>query len=204
MIKIGITGGIGSGKSTVCRILEILGVPVYYADDRAKEIMNSDKVLKNKIKDIFGEEAYHRNGRLNRNYIASRIFAQPEMREALNQLVHPAVIKDGFNWNLSQSAPITAKEAALLIPSGSYRELDGIILVTCPKNIRIKRVMKRNKLTAEQVEARINSQMSEDEMKPFADWIVINDGDHSLIQQVVAIYREISSVDWKTKKGNRR
>ncbi|MBL0081094.1 MAG: dephospho-CoA kinase [Saprospiraceae bacterium] len=191
MIKLGITGGIGSGKSTVCRIFEMLGVPVYYADDRAKQIMTANKEVKKAIIDIFGKQAYFLNGRINRKYIAEIIFQQPEKRKLLNAIVHPAVLEDGRIWNASQKAAVTLKEAALLIQSGSYKEMDYVILVTCPPDVRIPRVMRRNKMSKQEVLNRIQSQMSDDEMRQFADFVIQNDGQVSLIHQVLNIYKAI-------------
>ncbi|MBK8850662.1 MAG: dephospho-CoA kinase [Saprospiraceae bacterium] len=191
MIKLGITGGIGSGKSTVCSIFEMLGVPVYYADDRAKQIMTANKEVKKAIIDIFGKQAYFLNGRINRKYIAEIIFQQPEKRKLLNAIVHPAVLEDGRKWNASQKAAVTLKEAALLIQSGSYKEMDYVILVTCPPDVRIPRVMRRNKMSKQEVLNRIQSQMSDDEMRQFADFVIQNDGQVSLIHQVLNIYKAI-------------
>ncbi|MFN8318219.1 MAG: dephospho-CoA kinase [Saprospiraceae bacterium] len=193
MIKLGITGGIGSGKSTICKIFETLGVPVYYADDRAKSIMTSNAVVKKAILSLFGVDAYFRNGRLNRAFISQAVFQNPVLREKMNQIVHPAVIEDGRRWQEAQTADITLKEAALLIQSGSYKELDYIILVTCPEEIRIQRVMKRNRMNRQAVVARIKSQLSEAEMKEYADWIVVNDGSQSVIAQVLKIYRQLKA-----------
>ena len=191
MIKVGITGGIGSGKSTVCSIFEMLGVPVYYADDRAKKIMTANKQVKKAIIDVFSKQAYFSNGRINRKFISEIIFQQPEKRNLLNAIVHPAVLEDGRQWNLAQNSAITLKEAALLIQSGSYKEMDYVILVECPLDVRIPRVMKRNKLSKQEVLNRIQSQMSDEEMRKFADFRIHNDGQVSLIHQVMKIYREI-------------
>lgn len=202
MIRVGITGGIGSGKTTVCKIFETLGIPVYYADDRAKTIMTANKEVKQKIIQLFGPNAYFRNGRLNKSLLSQTIFNQHEMRDALNKIVHPTVIEDGRTWQANQTAPITMKEAALLIQSGSYKELDFLILVTCPEEIRIRRVMKRSRMTKEAVVSRIKSQLSEEEMKTYADWIIVNDGSQSLIQQAMKLYKKLLEVDSKNKKRN--
>lgn len=193
MIKIGVTGGIGSGKSTVCKIFESLNFPVYYADDRARQVMTSNKNVKHQIISLFGKEAYHNNGRLNKDHLSAAIFANPGLRKQLNNIVHPAVIEDGIKWMENQTAAIVVKEAALLIESGSYKAMDYIILVTCPEEIRINRVMKRNKLSREQVENRIKSQLSEAQMMPYADFIVVNDGSQSLISQTLQILKKIKA-----------
>lgn len=202
MIKVGITGGIGSGKSTVCKIFETMGIPVYYADDRAKTIMTANKEVKQKIIKLFGPNAYFRNGRLNRSLLSQAIFNKPEMREALNNIVHPAVLADGRTWQANQTSAITVKEAALLIQSGSYKELDYLILVTCPEEIRIRRVMKRSRMTKEDVVSRIKSQLSEEEMRTYADWIIVNDGSQSLIQQALELYKKLLKVATENKKRN--
>lgn len=193
MIKLGVTGGIGSGKSTVCKIFETLGIPVYYADDRAKAIMTGNAAVKKAILSLFGGQAYFRNGRLNRAFIAQAVFQNPVLREKMNQIVHPAVIEDGRRWQEAQTSEITLKEAALLIQSGSYKDLDHIILVTCPEELRIKRVMQRNRMSRQAVKARINSQLTEAQMKEYADWIVVNDGSQSVIAQVLKIYHQIKA-----------
>ena len=132
MYKVGITGGIASGKTTICKIFELLGVPVYYADDRAKQLMTASKVIKHQIITLFGTEAYFKNGRLNRKYIGSIAFNDPPILKKLNAIVHPAVIQDGHDWfEKLKDVPYALKEAALLIESGSYKTLDKTIVVTC-------------------------------------------------------------------------
>jgi dephospho-CoA kinase len=185
MKKIGITGGIGSGKTTVCKIFESLGIPVYYADDRAKALMIENKELVDGIKNLLGDEAYFDDGSLNRQHIASIVFQDKSKLEQLNGLVHPAVAKDGILWQQSQSlVPYTLKEAALLIESGSFQVLDYLITVWAPKETRIQRVIKRDGTTREEVEARIDKQMSEFEKLKLAQFVIINDGEKSLVQQV--------------------
>ncbi len=145
-MKIGITGGIGSGKTTVCKIFETLGIPVYYADDRAKELMVTNPDLVAGIKKLFGEEAYHSDGSLNRAHIAALAFGDAAMLAQLNALVHPAVHQDGYEWAESQTdAPYTLREAALVFESGGHKKLDKVITVFAPKEMRIERVMARDK-----------------------------------------------------------
>ena len=147
MKRIGITGGIGSGKTTVCKIFESLGIPVYYADDRAKVLMTENKKLVDEIKKLIGDKSYFEDGSLNRQYIASVVFKNKNKLEQLNSLVHPAVAKDGILWQQSQSVvPYTLKEAALLIESGSFQALDYLITVWAPKETRIQRVIKRDNI----------------------------------------------------------
>ena len=194
-LKIGITGGIGSGKTTICKLFEQLGVKVYYADDEAKRLMQSDHALISAIKAAFGEAAYTKEGQLDRAYLAAQIFTDPTKRSALNAIVHPAVLRHGQVWHeeacASGQTPYTLKEAALLIESGSYRELDYLILVTAPKRLRIKRVMARDRTTKGEVERRIASQLDDRARKPYAQFVIKNDGKHALIPQVWALHQAI-------------
>ncbi|MDX5319857.1 MAG: dephospho-CoA kinase, partial [Bacteroidota bacterium] len=180
MLKIGITGGIGSGKSTVCEIFKQLNIPVYSADDRAKRLMVENQELVHAIKNLFGEEAYDANGALNRSYIAERAFSDASLLEKLNQLVHPAVAKDFLNWAQEQSAPYVIKEAALMFESGSFRDLDYVVTVSAPKALRIRRTMQRDGSSKAQVEARMNKQWTEAMRKASADFIIRNDEEHAL------------------------
>ena len=143
VLHLGLTGGIGSGKTTVAKIFELLGVPVYYADDAAKRIMNEDDELKTAIQKQFGREAYD-NGELNRAYLSARVFNDPFQLEILNSLVHPATIRDAAKWMSQQKTSYTIKEAALIFESGSAEYLDYVIGVYSPADLRIKRTMERN------------------------------------------------------------
>ena len=191
MIKVGITGGIGSGKTTVCKLFEKMDVPVYYADLEAKKLMNSDKELKQKIKELLGTDAYHRNGRLNRKHVASIVFNDKKKLESLNAIVHPAVAQDSKKWFSNQKVNYAIKEAALLVENASYKQLDYLIVVTAPVEMRIKRVVKRDKTDYNQVKLRIANQLSEIQKKKVADFIIDNSGDVSLISQVWKIHREL-------------
>ncbi|AEE53544.1 dephospho-CoA kinase [Haliscomenobacter hydrossis] len=190
MQHLGITGGIGSGKTTVCKIFETLGIPVYYADERAKYLMSHDRELIAGISTLFGPEAYLEPQVLNRAHIAQHAFNDQEKLAQLNALVHPAVARDGLEWQTAQhNVPYTLKEAALLFESGSYRALDQIIVVTAPIELRIQRVMARDAAKREAVEARISKQMPEEEKVNLADFVIYNDGVRALIPQVLAIHR---------------
>lgn len=191
MIKVGITGGIGCGKTTVCKIFEAMGVPVYYADDRAKKLMSSDKKVKMAIIALLGKDAYFGNGRLNRKFISAKIFNDKKLLQKLNKIVHPAVQKDGDKWFARQKTVFAIKEAALLIESASYKSLDLLILVTAPVALRISRVMQRDKSDRQSVERRIKNQLSDAEKAKFANFIIINDGKKSLIAQVTKIYKKL-------------
>ena len=194
MIKVGITGGIGSGKTTVCKLFEKMDIPVYYADIEAKRLMNSDKELKQKIKELLGKEAYHRNGRLNRKYVASIVFNDKEKLDQLNALVHPAVGRDGKRWFAQQRSKYAIKEAALLVENASYKQLDFLIVVTAPVEMRIKRVVKRDKSDYNDVKLRIANQLPEIQKKKVADFIIDNSGDVSLISQVWKIHRKLIEI----------
>ncbi len=189
---IGITGGIGSGKSTVCKIFEALEVKTYYADDRAKYLMENDAGLVQQVKAIFGNAAYS-DGKLNRQTIASQIFLHNKLLEPLNQSVHPAVKNDFTRWvTQNSSQAMLLKEAALLFETGSYKELDYTILVIAEKKVRIERVMKRDQKDKKAIEAIISKQLPESDKKPLADFIIDNNGSHALITQVMDIYARLS------------
>lgn len=177
MIKVGITGGIGSGKTTVCRMFETLGVPVYYADDRAKYLMQHEHFLIDSIKKHFGEQVYS-NGQLNRALLASMVFNQPDKLKTLNSLVHPAVFKDTEEWmqKLPKATPYCLKEAALLVETGSYKNLDALIVVTAPEQTRIERVVKRDSVQPQDVTARVQHQLPEAEKVKLADYVIENNG----------------------------
>jgi dephospho-CoA kinase len=194
-LKVGITGGIGSGKTTACKIFETLGIPVYYADERAKWLMVNDLALKKEILDLFGNEAYFKNGSLNRKYISAVVFQDKHKLRALNGIVHPAVFKDGDEWfGQISGVPYTLKEAALLIESGGYKSVDKLIVVSAPEDLRLERVVKRDMLKKEDVLARIRSQISEAARLEHADFVIQNDGQKSLINQVFSIHRELLTI----------
>jgi dephospho-CoA kinase len=194
MKKIGITGGIGSGKTTICKIFETFGIPTYYADDRAKWLMVNDLNLVENIKDLFGQNAYLADGSLHRKHIADIVFQNQAKLQALNELVHPAVWEDGERWFAAlQNVPYALKEAALLVESNSYQQLDKLIVVTAPLETKIKRVMLRDKLTKEDVEARIAKQMPEEQKVTFADYLIYNDGQQLLLPQITNLHRKILS-----------
>lgn len=183
MIKIGITGGIGTGKSTVCRIFQMLGIPVYNADAEAKMLMINDNTLKSSIINLLGHECYL-NNELNRVYIASKVFNDKKLLKKLNGLVHPIVKNDFIKWCEKQHTSYLIYEAALMIESGSYKLLDKIIVVTAPFEQRIARVCERDKVDREKVLGRINNQLSQEDMLKYADHVIINNGKMSLIKQV--------------------
>ncbi|MEM9920627.1 MAG: dephospho-CoA kinase [Bacteroidota bacterium] len=192
MLKVGITGGIGSGKTTACRIFETLGIPVYYADNRAKQLMVEDAQLIAAISDLLGTSAYTPDGQLDRAYVASVVFQDKKKLDALNAIVHPAVALDGQRWHAAQTnVPYTLKEAALLFESQNHRYLDKVITVFAPKEIRIQRVMARDGVDEASVQARMKRQMSDEEKLKLADYILYNDGEQLLIPQVLEIHRRL-------------
>ena len=191
-LHIGITGGIGSGKTTVCRIFETLGIPVYYADDEAKALMTADDELRARLVAAFGAKTYRPDGALNRPYLAGLVFNDAAQLARLNGLVHPAVARHGAAWQAAQTGvPYTLKEAALLFESGSDRALDKVITVHAPEALRLERVMHRDGATAAQVRARMAKQLPETEKLARADYIIHNDGEQALIPQVLAIHRQL-------------
>lgn len=187
MLKVGITGGIGSGKTTVCRIFEMLNIPVYYADDRAKWLMQNDPSLKENIITLLGKDAYLSEGVLNRAYIGKKVFSDKKLLEKLNKLVHPAVFLNGQNWFAEQTTPYAIKEAALFYETGSYQQMDKMIVVTADREERIRRVMLRDGLEREAVEARMDKQLPEKEKIEKADYVIYNDGRELLIPKIFEI-----------------
>lgn len=171
---IGLTGGIGSGKTTVAKFIEEMGFPVYYSDDRAKEIVNDDEVLKNNIKELLGEEAYDENGFYNKKYVSEIVFNNDEKRLQLNALIHPAVKIDFENWVASQKTEFIFKETALLFELKLNESCYKSVLVTADDNIRIKRVMDRDQKTYREIEAIIDKQMPEKDKIKRADFVIYN------------------------------
>lgn len=195
ILKAGITGGIGSGKTTVCKIFEALGIPVYYADWQAKQLMVSDPRLVAGVRKLFGPQSYLPNGALNRPFIAQKVFNDDQKLQQLNQLVHPAVFEDADRWHHAQKdAPYTLKEAALLFESGNYRQLDKVITIFAPEELRIRRVIERDGSTPQDVRARMAKQMPEEEKIKRADFVIYNDGEHSLIRQALDIHKALLAI----------
>lgn len=190
MLRVGLTGGIGSGKSTVARIFEVLGIPVYSADMAARRLMNEDEELKKKIIAHFGKESYI-NDELNRSYIASLVFNDKEKLELLNYLSHPVTIRDANQWMQQQNSPYTIKEAALLFESGSVEHLDYVIGVYTPAPLRIQRIMQRDNATREEVLQRMSRQMDEDIKMRLCDAVLINDEQQLVIPQVLSLHTKL-------------
>jgi dephospho-CoA kinase len=190
VLKIGLTGGIGSGKTTVAKIFELLDVPVYYADDAAKRIMNEDEDLRAAIQRQFGESSY-KNNELDRAYLSSKVFNDPFQLEILNSLVHPATIRDAFRWMNEQQSPYSIKEAALIFESGSAEQLDYVIGVDAPVQLRIKRTMERNNISYDEVVKRMNSQLDDKIKMMLCDFILQNDEQRLLIPQVIELHQKL-------------
>jgi len=196
MLRAGLTGGIGSGKSTVAKIFEVLGIPVYYADDGAKRLMNEDEELKKNIITHFGKESYL-NEQLNRPYIASLVFNDKEKLELLNFLTHPATIRDANHWMKRQTSPYIIKEAALIFESGAAEYLDHVIGVFTPVPLRIHRIMQRDKITQEEVLQRMNRQIDEDIKMRLCDSVLINDEQQLLVPQVLQLHEKLLALSAK-------
>ena len=189
-LRIGVTGGIGSGKSIVCKIFAVLGIPIYDADARARAVMVDDKVLVGQIQNQFGEASYRADGSLNREYLSREVFNDPVKLEQLNALVHPRVANDSEVWmQENRDSYYLVKEAALLFEAGSYKQLDKIIVVIAPESLRVQRVLNRDRLrTHEEVIKIIKSQMSEAEKISRADFVIHNDESQLIVPQVVELH----------------
>ena len=190
MLRVGLTGGIGSGKTTVAKIFEVLGIPVYYADEETKRLMNTDPVIRRNIVKEFGDRAYDDHG-LDRSYLASVVFNDEKKLALLNSLTHPATIEHANKWMQQQHSPYIIKEAALIFESGSNKHLDYVIGVSAPEEIRIRRVMERDGVSEEQVRSRMARQMNEEAKIALCDFVVVNDEREFLITQVLSLHVEL-------------
>lgn len=188
---VGITGGIGSGKSVVAKILEILGYPVYSSDQRAKDLMHEDRSIVEGLKKLFGEEAY-KDGTLNRAYLAAQIFRDESKRAAMNQVVHPAVRKDFRKWVEAQQSPLVFQESALLFETGNYTSFDAVLLVGASEEMRMQRVKERDGLTDEEVLSRFQAQMPESEKRKLTSLVIENDGKEFLVPQILRLINQIA------------
>lgn len=189
MLKIGLTGGIGSGKTTVARIFETLGIPVFYADDAAKRLMNENEELKKLITQHFGGASYV-DGILDTKYLASIVFNSREKLDLLNSLTHPVTIQDAAQWMQKQNAVYVIKEAALLFESGAAGNLDMVIGVYAPQHIRVKRVMDRDQISVEEVMKRISRQIDEEMKMKLCDFVITNDDTQLVIPQVLDLHKK--------------
>jgi dephospho-CoA kinase len=193
VLKIGLTGGIGSGKSTVAKIFELLEVPVYYADAASKRLYHTDRELMASIRKHFGEDVYT-NDQLNRARLAAIVFNDPQKLELLNQLVHPPTIRDAKEWMQAQTAPYIIKEAALIFESGSVSGLDYVIGVKAPLHLRIKRVMDRDGVSPEEVTSRMKRQIDEEIKMRLCDWVITNDEQQLVLPQVLELHEKLRAL----------
>lgn len=191
MLKVGITGGIGSGKSTVCKIFSVLGIPVFEADKVAKELMNTDTEIHRQLVDLFGAAVYLPDHTINRKYLAGIVFNNPSLLAQLNTIVHPVVKRTFFEWCDKQQTPYIIHEAAILFESGFYKMMDKTITVVTSEHERIQRVMKRDGITPEMVNERIKNQWNDQQRKELADFAIGNNDDELVIPQIIEIDKKL-------------
>jgi dephospho-CoA kinase len=192
-IIIGITGGIGSGKTTISEFLNTLGYPIYSSDIQAKWLMENDAVVGRELVNLFGDAAFS-DGKLDRKHLSSLVFSDKDNLDKLNAIVHPALERDFDKWCEGQSAELVFKEAAILFESGSYKNVDKTICVTAPEALRIKRVMQRDGVSEDKVKERIDNQWSEEKKKALADFVIFADDEQLIIPQILKIIENINSV----------
>ncbi len=191
MLKLGITGGIGSGKTTVCRLFELLGIPVYYADEESKKLLDEDKEVKKQVVGIFGDSILNDAGFIDRKKLAGIVFNNKEQLEKLNSILHPAVGLHFENWLKKQKSPYILKEAAILFESGAFKQVDKVLTVVAPLELKIQRTMKRDGVSKEEVETRIKLQMSDEDKIKRSDFVINNNEQELLISQVLAIHKQL-------------
>lgn len=193
MLKAGITGGIGSGKTTVCRLFELIGIPVFYADEEARKIMDTDPALVAAISSLFGRDIY-KDQTLDRKRLGEIVFNAPDKLAQLNALVHPATIEHADQWMAArQNVPYALKEAAIFFESNSHLHMDVMIGVDAPEDIRIERVIRRNHISREEVLQRMARQMNNEEKMSRCDYVIMNDDRHALIPQVLQLHETLKA-----------
>lgn len=190
MLTVGLTGGIGSGKSLVGRVFETLNIPVFRADDHGRIVLDTDPEVKAAVRQLIGEEAY-KNDRADRKFIAGVVFKNEEKLSALNRVIHPAVGRAFEAWKTRQAAPYCIREAAILFESGTYADCHRVICVTAPEALRLERVMKRDAVSEADVKARMAKQMPQEEKEERSDFVIHNDGLQAVIPQVVLMNQEL-------------
>lgn len=200
VLRVGLTGGIGSGKSTVAQIFEVLGIPVYYADTAAKRLMNEDPELKLAITNTFGKQAYA-NNMLDRKFISSIVFSDPSKLDLLNAIVHPATKKDGEAWMQGQTTPYAIHEAALIFEAKVSERLDKVIGVSSPLELRIRRATQRDKVERDEILRRMSQQMDEDLKMSKCDFILINDEQQLLLPQVLDLNEKLIALSKQENDG---
>ena len=191
MYTVGVTGGIGSGKSLVCRILSILGVPVFHADEEAKRLLVEPGAVRSQVEQAFGMDAYP-HGELDRAKLAKVVFNDADARARLNAIVHPAVRERFRSWAAEQKAAYVVMEAALLVETGGAKHLDHLVVVSAPQELRVQRVMERDGVSAEQVNAPISAQAPEADLPAAAGSVIVNDGSQLLLPQVLALHTRLA------------
>lgn len=190
-ITVGVTGGIGSGKSFVCKILENMGYPVFYSDKVSKSLLSSDANIKTKIVALLGEQSYRENGSIDKGYIASQIFNDDIKLKAMNAIMHPAVRKAFKEFAQNQENKIIFNEAAILFETGAYDQFNKTMLITAPKAVKMTRILKREKITEAEIESRMAKQWTDDQKKPLANYIVQNGENDMLLPQLSEILADI-------------
>lgn len=195
MLKVGITGGIASGKTAVCQIFEILGIPVYYADNRAKLLINESEEIRQEIIQLLGPESYRPDGSYDTRFVAGIVFSDPSKLKSLNEIVHPRVKTDYAIWHEVQEAPFTLHESALIIEGGFYKLMDKLIVVTAPEELRIKRIIHRDGVSESIAVSKIKSQMPEIEKIKYADYLINNNEQNSIVEQSLTLYEKIISIN---------
>ena len=203
MIRIGITGGIGSGKSYVCRLLQQRGIPVYSCDDEAKRLMQESPFIRERLCQLIGSDAYI-GQELNKPVIAQFLFADSQHSTQVNQIIHPIVRKDFTEWTQRQNVPIVAQESAILFEAGFQDTVDVTLLVYAPHSLRLQRAMKRDHATSEQIEARMAQQMDEEEKRLRADYCILNDGTANLDEQIERLLTQLQKTKLLNKLSNRK
>jgi dephospho-CoA kinase len=194
-IQVGITGGIGSGKSVVCQVLKVLGIPVYNADEESKKILDSDEKVIEAVIHLIGPDAYVSKGCANRTYIAGVVFNHPEKLQALNAILHPAVQDHYRNWvTTHKDSAVVAKEAAIMFESGSYKDMNAVVAVTAPLEIRINRVVERDGKNRNEIQKIIERQLSQDEVVKRSDFVICNDDQQLVIPQLLQILEKIKAL----------
>ncbi|HEX6916294.1 MAG TPA: dephospho-CoA kinase [Chitinophagaceae bacterium] len=201
MLKVGLTGGIGSGKSVVAEVFGVLGIPVFDADSAARELMEHDTELISAIIREFGEATYQ-DGKLNRKYLAAQVFGNEYKLARLNALVHPAAIRAALDWADKQQAPYVIKEAALMFEAGSASSLEYVIGVYAPKNLRIQRVMDRSSMTRAEVLERMQNQVDDNIKMRLCDFVIVNDEQQMILPQVLKIHEQLLKIsnEYNTSK----
>lgn len=188
---VGLTGGIGSGKTTVANMFNALGIPIYIADEEAKKLMTSSKIIKRKLIELFGTKAFI-NGKLNKSFISDTIFRDKLFLTKMNAIIHPVVANHFKKWVLKQHAPYVIKEAAILFENDGYKQCDLIIIVTAPKELKIKRLLSREHMTVEKIEAIMNNQWSDAEKVKRSQYVIVNSELENTRQQVAKIHQQIT------------